>query len=312
MKLNFIISLLLFGLIISKIEYDLVDGIEKTINNVNQNLEYSFYIKASKPNVVRFTLSVPLSSQYFSLVNIDYYEYSERNSISPNRYSWDLLFRKEINNKALVYFSYNISSSLTNYVEFKVKAPNNHNIMNARIDLLYKEYDLYYNKPLNIYNLASNNAYYLYFELFENIIANISLKINNIEKEPFSGIYIHELETRKDSPSIDITDQSISFISHYSQLTSSFSYSVKFPNITKYIALKIKPSRDIEQISVIYENPLTIIDLSNDIWKEVNNLKREEKYLFFIEATQCAKASISLIVNNTDNNPFNYLNFAIK
>lgn len=305
MKLNFIISLLLFGLVISKIEYDLVDGIEKTISNVNQNLEYSFYIKASKPNVVRFTLSFPLSSQSFLLLPIDHNEYSERNSISPNRYSWDLLSRKEINNKALVYFSYNISSSLTNYVEFKVKAPNNYNIMNARIDLLYKEYDLYYNKPLNIYNLASNNAYYLYFELFENTIANISLKINNIVKEPFSGIYIHELETRKDSPSIDITDQSISFISNYSQLISSFSYSVKFPNITKYIALKIKPSLDIEQISVIYENPLTIIDLSNDIWKEVNNLKSEEKYLFFIEATQCAKASVSFIVNNTDNNPFN-------
>ena len=79
-------------------------------------------------------------------------------------------------------------------------------------------------------------------------------------KEPFSDIYIHELETRKDSPSIDISDQSISFISNYSQLTTSFSYSVKFPNITKYIALKIKPSLDIEQISAIYENPLTIID----------------------------------------------------
>ena len=305
MKLNFIISLLLYVLTISKIEYDLVDGIEKTINNVNYNLEYSFYIKASKPNVVRFTLSVPLSSPYFSLVHIDYNEYSERSSISPNKNSWDLLSRIEINNKALIYFSYNIYSSMTNYVEFKVKAPNTYNYMNARIDLSYKEYDLGYNKPLNIYNLASNNAYYLYFELFENTIANINLKINNMVKKPFSGIYIHELKTRKNSPSIDITDQPISFISNYSQLTSSFSYSVKFPNITKYIALKIKSSLDIDQISVIYENPLTIIDLNQGIWKEVNNLKSEEKYLFFIEATQCAKASISFIVNNTHNNSFN-------
>ena len=66
---------------------------------------------------------------------------------------------------------------MTNYVEFKVKIDDNFNYMNARIDLLYNEYDLDYNKPLNIYNLASNNGYYIYFELFENTIANISLTI---------------------------------------------------------------------------------------------------------------------------------------
>ena len=176
MKLNFIISLLLFVLMISKIEYDLDDGIEKTITNVKKNLEYSFYIKASKPNVARFTLSFPISP-YFLLIHIDYFQYTERNSISPNKDSWNLLSRKEINNKALIYSSYNISSSLTNYVEFKVKIDDNFNYMNARIDLLYNEYDLDYNKPLNIYNLASNNGYYIYFELFENTIANISLTI---------------------------------------------------------------------------------------------------------------------------------------
>ena len=84
MKLNFIISLLLFVLMISKIEYDLDDGIEKTITNVKKNLEYSFYIKASKPNVARFTLSFPISP-YFLLIHIDYFQYTERNSISPNK-----------------------------------------------------------------------------------------------------------------------------------------------------------------------------------------------------------------------------------
>ena len=92
------------------ITYDLDDGIEKTITNVKKNLEYSFYIKASKPNVARFTLSFPISP-YFLLIHIDYFQYTERNSISPNKDSWNLLSRKEINNKALIYSSYNISSS---------------------------------------------------------------------------------------------------------------------------------------------------------------------------------------------------------
>ena len=123
--------------------------------------------------------------------------------------------------------------------------------MNARIDLLYREYNLYHNKSLDIYNLASNNGYYIYFELFENPIVNISLTINNTTKEPFSGINIHELETSNGFPSIDITYQSIPFIPYYSSLKASFSYSIKHPRITKYIALKIKPSLDIQQINII-------------------------------------------------------------
>ena len=73
MKLNFIIYLLLLALMISKIEYDLFDGTEKTITGVKQNLEYSFYIKASKTNTVRFTLSFLLSSPYFLLMHIEYF-----------------------------------------------------------------------------------------------------------------------------------------------------------------------------------------------------------------------------------------------
>jgi len=305
MKLDFIISLLLFVLVISEIEYDLDDGIEKTITDVKVS-EYSFWIKASKPNLVRFSLSFPISP-YFVSMQLDYYEYTERNSISPNQKSGELLYRHQVNNKPLIYFSYYISSSSTNYVKFKVKLDSKFNYMNARIDLLYSQYNLYHNKPLDIYNLASNNGYYIYFELFENPIVNISLTINNTTKEPFSGINIHELETSNGFPSIDITYQSISFIPYYSSLKASFSYSIKYPRITKYIALKIKPSLDIQKINIINNNPLIIIDLRNDFWKDVYNLKNNEKYLFFIEATQGAKANISFIAFDTDNHPFNYL-----
>ena len=254
MKLGFIISLLLFRLLFTKIEYDLVDGIEETITDVNTNLEYSFYIKASKPNFAKFTFSVPIPSKiYLSVFWIYIFEYTKRNSITPNKNYWAFFYSKEINNKLLASYLYNISSSLSNYVEFKLSPSLNYSYMNVRIDIIYKEYDLDYNKPLNIYNLSSNNAYYLYLELFETKIAKISLIINNMRKEPFSGIYIHELETRRDAPSIDITYQPISFTSNFAQLTASFSYSVKFSNKTNYIALNITPSLNIDQIIILYE-----------------------------------------------------------
>jgi len=127
MKLDFIISLLLFVLVISEIEYDLDDGNDKIITDVKDS-EYSFWIKASQPNLVRFTLSFP-NLTYFATTHMDYYEYTERNSISPNQKSWTSLNPTQVNNKALIYFSYYISSSSTNYVKFKVKLDSKFNYM---------------------------------------------------------------------------------------------------------------------------------------------------------------------------------------
>ena len=205
------------------------------------------------------------------------------------------------------YHSFTISSTLTNYVEFRLKSESD-NYMIVRIDIVYKEYDVYNKIPLDIYNLDSNNAYYLYLEPFEAEVVNIKFIINNMSQKPFSNIYIHEFESRNNFPSLDITNKSISFTTNNTQLTASFTYTIKFYNITKYIALNIKPSININNIIVSYENPINIINLDNDIWKPINNLKKNEINLFFIGVTQCASINISLIINNTDYNPFNYIN----
>ena len=85
MKFKFVILLLSFGVLFSKIEYDLSNGVEKTITNVNRNTEYSFYIKAAYPSSARITYSIP-NNRYTSLLNIDFYEYSNRYSNKYNEY----------------------------------------------------------------------------------------------------------------------------------------------------------------------------------------------------------------------------------
>lgn len=310
MKFKYIISLFLFNLLFSKLEYYLVDGIEKQIMNIDYNSEYSFYTKVSKPNIVRFTLLVPsFNNDYFiplKLIIISFFEYTNRNSNSSNYKYENSIFGRDINGMCTFYCSYTIFSSLTNYVEFKFKPLSKFRYMISRVDILYQEYDLDYKIPLNIYNLSSNYSYYLFSEI-TNPNINISFLINKMIQKPFSGIYIHEFLNRNNSPSINITYKPISFTSNNDQLIASFSYTIKFPQLTKYIALNIKPSLNIEQIIAKYDNHLTIIDLSDNIWKTIDNLKNKEMYLFFIEATQYSKANISLIFNKTDYNPFNYI-----
>ena len=306
MEINFFISLLLFRIIVSKIEYNLIDGIEKEITDIKQFQQYSFYIKISNANIIRFTYSTPF---YYSgsLIRFYIFEYKNRNDTYSNKNSSVLLAPPKINNKYIYYISYNISSSLTNYVEFKYRSDNNFQNVTARIDILYEEYDLYNSKPLDLYNLYSNYSYSFFLQLFEIKTVNISIIINNMKKEPFSEVDIYEYESRNNYPSFGNIKKSISFEIRNNQLISSLSYKANFSSLSHYIAFKIKPFLDIDHIIITFENPFMIIDLKNNIWETMDNLIKNGIYLFFVEATQFAKVNINLIINNTENIPFEYI-----
>ena len=180
------------------------------------------------------------------------------------------------------YYLYTLSSPLSEYVEFRTRMHVDTYKMNVtvRIDIIYDEYYLYNRKPLDIFNLSLNKSYYLFLEFFET--ADISFIIDNTTQKPFSEIYIHEFGKRKNPRKIIVINKPISFIENNSELIASFSY-IANSNYTKYIALQIKPYFNISHIIAKYEYSLTTFDLYNDIWKTIDNLIRNQIYLFFIE-----------------------------
>ena len=282
MKINFIISLIFFGLIISK-NYHLIDGIDKNlILTKDNNSEYFyFYTEVNKAKIARFHLK----TQQTCVLNKKFviYEYDEVNHYY-NEESSENFNQEKINNTYILFHLHNISSPNTKYIEFGTELYFDErtylNIsITARIDLISEEYNLYNGKPLDIFNLASNYSYYLYLEFFETI--NISFKIKNTTQKPFSDIYIHELEERH-SPSIQILNKQISFKENNNQLISSFSYARSQSNYTKYIALQIIPSFNISELIAEYEYSITSINLFDDIWNPIDNLKSNEiPYLAF-------------------------------
>ena len=306
MKINFILSFLIFNIVLSQNEYDLIDGIDKQINDIKKDQYYYFYINASLPNILRFTLTIPSDKNYFDS-SVDIYECKNREEI----YNAIQLYAKRvnINNTIIYYFSYDIKSPLINNIKIVLYSSGNMNLTFVRCDILDKEYDLYNNKSFDISNFYSNKTYFLYLTfLFESKAVNITFIIdNNISQEPFSEISIFEYEKRYAYPSLGIVKKPISFTTKNNQLIASFSYDSKFYNISKYIALKIKPSKEINHMIASYNNLFHFIDLRNDTWITIDNLISDEHYLFFIEAKQFDKANVTFIINNTDNNPFDYI-----
>ena len=309
MKINFIILLIFFRYIISiNHDYHLIEGIEQTIYLVKKNKsdDFYFYTEVTDSKNVRFNLKsqkVCVLSERFAIK-----EYDE-NSSYYNAYIDKNFNQKKINNTCLFFHLHNISSSKTKYVGFKTKFSFDEiryekMTITARIDLVFEEYNLYNGKPLDIYNLALNNSFYLHLEFFDKI--NINLIINNMTQDPFSNIYIHELEKRRNSSSIQIINKPISFIKNNNQLISSFSYISAFSNFTKYLALQIKPSLNISHITAEFEYSVKSFDLIDDNWTTFENLSSNEIYLFFIEVVELSKVNISLLMNYTDINNNNY------
>ena len=310
MNINFIISLTFFRLIFSaSYNYHLIDGIEQTIYiaKYNNSNYFYFYTEVTNSKNVRFNIK----SQKVCVLNKRFFinEYDEDNSYY-NR-SIDKNFnQKNLNNTCLFFHLHNISSTKTKYIRFGTELHFDvfyYNIMTitVRIDLVFEEFSLYNGKPLDIYNLdLNNNSFYLYLEFFDKI--NINLIINNMTQDPFSNIYIHELEKRGNSPSIQIINKTISFIKKNNQLISSFSYISSFSNYTKCLALQIKPSLNISHITAEFDYSVTSFDLIDDNWTTFENLSSNEIYLFFIEVVELSKVNISLLMNYSVINNTNY------
>ena len=297
MNIKFIISFLLFRTIFfyDRKVHDLKDGFEISISKTNtQYIDYDFNINTNKSKWALFAAKTTkeCSLGFF----LDIYEYKFNNYVR-NSFTRIVFNGNKNNNICEYYYPYTILNNSTNYIQFE-STIHDYTVITVRIDLVYAKYNLTNNKPFEIYNLSVNNSYYLFLEFFEAI--DISFIINNMTKGALSNINIHEFREKNISSRKNIIKTPISFITNNNQSKASFSYSSE-SNLTKYIALQIKPSYNISHFIAKYESSVNSIELNDGIWKSIDNLRCKEIYLFFIEATELTKVNISIIINNTDN-----------
>ena len=294
MNFNFIIFLLLFRKLFFY-SYEIIDGIENSFRLNKTYYDYYFYIRTNKSKHVLFSAKIANSCKLSSSVYIYEYDSTHKTYSSSRLVS---INGKITNNICEYFYKYTILSSNVTFVDFRCSTSRYYNKDNItiRMDLEYEEYKLSNGQSLELFNLYLRNSYYLYLDIFES--ADISFIINNISQIPFSNINIHEFGDY--SRRINIINKPISFKTDNNQIIASFSYSER-SNLTKYIALQVKPSFNISHFIVKFKYPITSIDLNDGIWKTIDNLNSKEIYFFFIEVKEWTKINISLMINNTDN-----------
>ena len=300
-----IILILLFNSIFNE-EYELLNGIEEKLTNLESTNWYSFYIKAPASKTVYISLSLTLNSNNknindpFSSPSIS--EYSNRNSTSYTKRNYIKIPNKKIDNHFDCFISYKITNSYTNYISLQFQPSSSFSYLIAKVDIIDAIYNLNNGITTKIYNLKEKETYFFYIETYEGLEVNFNLDMNYMNYTPFSNIYFSEYDN-KDLISTKSSSLSIPIISKDNQLISTFTYSVS-TNEIEYISIRITPSYNIDYLNIKFEFPINSFDLSNSVLNAIYNLIPGNFYLFFIKATQYAKVNINLNFNS-DQQPVN-------
>ena len=130
----------------------------------------------------------------------------------------------------------------------------------------------------------------------------ISLKMNSMNSNPLSFVDIYEYE-RITYNYIKFTSKTITTKTKNDEIISSFIYTIDKYD-TKYIALKITPDYDINNLTITIDVEGGLYDLTNNIPLKVTNLKSGKIYNFFIESGMYHSALINLEMNYMSNQPF--------
>ena len=303
-----IILLLLFNSIFNE-EYELLNGIEKNLTNLDSSNYYSFYIKSPTSKTVYISLSLNLSSNN-AYVNNPFLspsisEYSNRNSTSYTIKNYIQIPNKRINNHYDSFISYKVSNSSTNYISFCFKPLLNFAYLLTKVDIIDEQYNLYNGINKKISNLKEKETYFFYADVFGSPKIKFNLDMNYMNYTPFSNIYIYEYDN-KDLISTKRTNILTPIISKDNQLISEFTYTVS-SNEIEYISLRIASSYNIDYMNIKFEFTINSFDLSNSVPNTIDNLISGSIYLFFIKVTQYAKVNISINFTS-EQEPFNSIN----
>ena len=285
--------------------YDLATGIPLNITSIKAGYEYYFFL----PNTIYQNDSITLTMNSMNNNPLSYvyiYEYESKSSTEYLKNTTHSVTTSIKDNELVSTFSYYVNNKKTQYIVLQLKPNYNMNYFTIKIDIEGGTYHLSNNIPLNITNLKSGFAYYFFISSTKFKNNKIDLKMNNMNKQPFSFLDIYEYVNIA-SNYTKLTSQQITTKIENDELISSFAYSIDNYN-TNYIALKIIPDYDINNLTVKIDIEEGLYDLSNGIPLNVTNLKSGNTYNFFFESTIYHIALINLTMKYMNNQPFSYVN----
>ena len=176
------------------------------------------------------------------------YEYSTRYSSNYLKNSSQNLTTTTKNNEIILSFTYLVNNN-NNSKSIALKFTPNYNInyIIAKMNLKNCKYELSYNgEKQTIYNLISQNKYYLFIKVNTKSKIKVTLTMNNYYYNPISYLYIYELNYYN----IDLDSyynkvyKDVTIDNKNGESIISFTYTISQSNI-EYVVLEITPNNDI-------------------------------------------------------------------
>ena len=215
-------------------------GDSKNIYNITKESSYFFIINVNRFEIVFINLSIDnLNKQ--ALTKLDIIE-----NVAPNNItSQNISFSKK-NNTLVATNSYMSFNEYINYITIKIIPNYEIEFLNILIDFQKGEYELDHNKNKIIYNLKSNNKYYLFKWINTDSYLNISFVIDFMENQPFNYVYIYYCDSGYGYCE-QKNYQIINFEKNGNESISSFIYKIGKPT-RRYLYIEILPEYDISYI----------------------------------------------------------------
>jgi hypothetical protein len=276
--------------------FDLKNGIPINGLNLTSRFPYYLFIQIKRYQKANFKLSIDKNS-ITPLNEIIIYE--------KNSYKYIPNIKTE-NNKKIISTSHVLLSDFKNAISFYIKPTSNIYDSSVIINVGGETFDLEKGVSKIIKNLKAGYPYVFILNINRNENVNYNIKVNNVNKNPFDSINIKELNSNTNPSSITTNIQpNVSVINNNTIISTS--YVVSSSSFSKYLALNLTSTKDINNLEIKADAGGGNFECNNGFMINLTNIKSGYPYYFFIKINQFENSSLILTMENTNTNPFDYL-----
>ena len=311
--ISLIIGILLIkiSIIYSLEEFNLNNGVPKSLFNIKENAALSFYI--STTGYQKVIAYITLNNDDSPINSIEACSYKSLNSNCFDTLNQKLSFKRK-GNQLVGTYEYSVSNNSTNYVGIHFTTNKYINYLSITIYTGNNTYILSPGLSKNIKNLLPEFMYYFKVPVQENQRKmNVTFIITNETLRPFDFLDVIEYHSQKGRTSY-ITKQTheISKISpKNNQLELSFNHLIweGYDDIN-YIDVVVNPIQKIAnlkiKIDLDYCYDLNYGMSEDEIYSaQLKNLKSNFNYYLYFKLRYLQYANLTLSMNKMSSQPFN-------
>lgn len=280
--------------------YYFVKGRSENIRNLKNGCSYYLCTPVIQFESGQINLNTSnMSPKPFSYLDI--YEYLDITLTSYITCKTESFQPSTINNELVSSFKYSNNNYNTKNLCLKIIPNYNITYLSANFDFNGGAFDLinYINDGIGVYSLKAGATYLFYLSSNQNQMATFSLNMTSpTGVKPFSYVYINEYSSYDFKYPLSSNYTYVTFSSKGNNVFyTSINYSNKKYNM-KFIAIKLIPSYDIYYLNTKINIEKNKYDLSSGNLMTINNLKKDNKYYFYIDTSNKKKVEVTLTSNN--------------